>query len=100
MYKLLFVMALACQPGDRLFDLHGKLPRNSQFMDLVITVQPFYARVYIYPPGVPDGFQQCCGDKPTSVLRVPVGDGQFCIRQSQPQMKWQIRGLLRPDIEM
>jgi hypothetical protein len=100
MDKLLLVMALACQPGDRLFDLHGKLPRDSEFMDLVITVQPFYTRLYIYQPGVPGNFQQCCSDKPTSVLRVPIGDGQFCVRQSQPQMKWRIRELLRPDIEM
>ena len=35
MEKLLIVIALACQPGDRLIDLSGKLPRGLQFMDFV-----------------------------------------------------------------
>lgn len=100
MEKLLLVAALACNPGDRLIDLRGKLPRGLQFMDFVVSVEPFYARFYIYQLGFPDSFQQCCSDKSTSVLRVPIGDGRFCIRQSQPGMKWHIRALLRPDIEM
>jgi hypothetical protein len=44
--------------------------------------------------------QRCCSNKPTSVLRVPIGTGRFCVRQSQPQMKWNMRAILRPDIEM
>jgi hypothetical protein len=100
MEKLLLVAALACQPGDRLIDLSGKLPRGLQFMDFVVSVEPFYTRFYIYQLGFPQSRQQCCSNKPTSVLRVPVGTGRFCVRQSQPQMKWTARALLRPDIEM
>ena len=100
MEKLLLIAALTCQPGDRLIDLSGKLLRNLQFMDFVVSVEPFYARFYIYQLGFPDSFQQCCSNKATSVLRVPISDGRFCIRQSQPQMKWHVRALLRPDIEM
>jgi hypothetical protein len=100
MEKLLIVAALACQPGDRLIDLRGKIPRGLQFMDFVVTVKPFYARFYIYQLGYPESFQQCCSNKPASVLRVPVGTGRFCVRQSQPQMKWRVHALGRPDIEM
>ena len=100
MEKLLIIAALACQPGERLIDLSGKLPRGLQFMDFVVSVEPFYARLYIYQLGFPDSFQQCCSNKPASVLRVPIGNGRFCVRQSQPQMKWRLRGLLGPDIEM
>jgi hypothetical protein len=91
MEKLLLVAALACQPGDRLIDLSGKLPRNLQFMDFVVSMAPFYTRFYIYQLGFPDSFQQCCSNKATSVLRVPIGDSRFCIRLSQPQMKWRVR---------
>jgi len=100
MEKLLIAIALTCQPGDRLVDFGGRLPRDLQFIDLLISVQPFHARLYVYQPGFPKNFQQCCSNKPVSVLRVPVGGGRFCIRQSQPHMKWRVRGLLRPDIEM
>jgi hypothetical protein len=100
MEKLLLVAALACQPGDRLIDLSGRLPRGLQYMDFVVSVEPFYTRFYIYQLGFPESFQQCCSNKPTSVLRVPIGTGRFCIRQSQSQMKWRVRALLRPDIEM
>jgi hypothetical protein len=100
MEKLLIVAVLACQPGDRLIDLSAKIPRGLQFLDLVISVEPFYTRFYIYQLGYPDSLQQCCSDKPNSVLRVPVGAGRFCVRQSQPQMKWSARALARPDLEM
>ena len=93
-------MALACQPGDHLVDLNGKLPRGLQTLDLVVSVSPFYARIYVYEAGFPDSFQQCCSDKRTSVLRVPIVSGRFCVRQSQPQMTWKIRTLLKPDIEL
>ena len=97
---LLAAVALICQPGDRLIDLSGKLPRGLQYMDLIVSVEPFYTRVYIYQLGYPDSLQRCCSNKPTSVLRVPIGTGRFCVRQSQPQMKWSMRAILRPDIEM
>lgn len=100
MEKLLLVAALACMPGDRLVDLAGKIPRNVRSMDFVVTLEPFYARFYIYQPGFPDSFQQCCNGRPTGVLKIPVVDGRFCIRQSQPAMKWTVRALSRPDIEM
>ena len=100
MQWLLIAAALACNPGDRLVDLSNRIPRGLQSLDLVVTVEPFYARFYIYQPGFPDSIQHCCGNKPTSVIKVPVVDGRFCVRQSQPQMKWTVRGLLRPDIRM
>jgi hypothetical protein len=94
---LLIMAALACNPGDRLLD---KIPRGLNSIDLVVTVEPFYARFYIYQPGFPDSIQHCCGNKPTSIIKVPVVDGRFCVRQSQPQMKWTVRALFRPDIQM
>lgn len=100
MEKLLLIAALACQPGERLADLSGKLPRSLQFIDIFVSVEPFYSRVYIYQLDFPGSFQQCCSNKPSSVLRVPVGTGRFCIRQSQPQMKWHIRIMAKPDIEL
>src|ERR1700704_6691128 len=100
MEKLLLVATLVCQPGDRLIDLSGKIPRGLQFMDFFVSVEPFYTRFYIYQLGYPDSLQQCCSNKPTSVLRGPIGAGRFCVRQSQPQMKWSARALARPDIEM
>ena len=42
---LLIMAALACNPGDRLLD---KIPRGLNSIDLVVTVEPFYARFYIY----------------------------------------------------
>jgi hypothetical protein len=100
MEKLLLIVALTCQGNDRLVDLSGKLPRGVQYMDFVVSVEPAYTRIYIYQLGFPDSFQQCCGNKPTSVLRVPIGTGRFCIRQSQPQMKWRMRAIARPDVEL
>jgi hypothetical protein len=66
----------------------------------MVTVEPFYARFYIYQPGFPESIQHCCGNKPASIIKVPVVDGRFCIRQSQPKMKWTVRALFRPDIQM
>ncbi len=82
MEKLLLVAALACQPGDRLIDLSGKIPRGMRSMDFVVSLEPFYTQFYIYQPGF------------------PIVDGRFCVTQSQPQMKWTVHALLRPDIEM
>jgi hypothetical protein len=100
MAMLLLIVALTCPPGERLLDLSDKLPSGVRYVDLVISVKPFYTRVYIYQLGFPDSFQPCCGNKPTSVLRLPVTGGQFCVRQSQPQMEWHIWALLRSDVEM
>jgi hypothetical protein len=100
MEKLLLVAALACQPGDSLIDLSSKIPRSVRSMDLVVSVEPFYTRFYIYQPGFPDSIQQCCTNKSTAVLRIPVLDGRYCVRQSQPQMKWTVRVLLKPAIEL
>ena len=100
MEKLLIVAALACQPGDRLIDLSGRLPHGLQYMDFIVSLEPFYTRIYIYQLGYPASLQQCCSDKPTSVLRVPIGVGRFCVRQSQPQMKWHLRAVASPDIEL
>ena len=104
---LLIVAALACNPGDRLVDLRDKIPRGQHSIDLMVTVEPFYARFYIYQPGFPDSLQHCCGNKPSSIVKVPVSivkvpvvDGRFCVRQSQPRMKWTVRALFRPDIQM
>jgi hypothetical protein len=100
MEKLLLVAALVCEPGDRLINLSSKIPRGMRSMDFVVSLEPFYTRFYIYQPGFPDSVQQCCNGKPAGVLRIPIVDGRFCVRQSQPQMKWNVRALLRPDIEM
>jgi hypothetical protein len=100
MAMLLLIVALTCPPGERLLDLSDKLPSGVRYVDLVISVKPFYTRVYIYQLGFPDSFQPCCGNKPTSVLRLPVTGGHFCVRQSQPKMEWHIRALLRSDVEM
>jgi hypothetical protein len=51
MEMLLIVAALVCQPGERLIDLSAELPRGLQFMDFVVSVEPFYARLYIYQLG-------------------------------------------------
>jgi hypothetical protein len=98
--KLLIVAALACQPGDRAIDLSGKLPRGLQYIDFIVSVEPLYARLYIYQLGYPDSFQQCCSNKAISVLRVPIGAGRFCVRQSQPQMKWHLRAVAGREIEL
>jgi hypothetical protein len=97
---LLIAAALVCRPGDHLIDLSGKLPHGLKFVDLIVSVEPFYTRFYIYQPGYPDSFLQCCSNKPSGVLHVPVIDGHFCIRQSRPQMKWTVRLVLRPDLEI
>jgi hypothetical protein len=43
---LLITAALACNPGDRLVDLRDKIPRGQNSIDLMVTVEPFYARFY------------------------------------------------------
>jgi hypothetical protein len=100
MEKLLIAAMLACHPGDRLVDWSGKFPQGLHVADFVVTVNPIYSRFLIYKPGYPESIQRCCNNKPTSVIRMAVGDGRFCIGQSQLQMKWTARVLLRPDIEM
>jgi hypothetical protein len=68
-----------------LVDLRDKIPRGLNSIDLMATIEPFYARFYIYQPGFPESLQHCCGNKPSSIIKVPVVDGRFCIRQSQPR---------------
>ena len=97
---LLIMAALACNPGDRLVDLRDKIPRGLNSIDLMVTVEPFYARFYIYQPGFPESLQHCCGNKPSSDYQGARGRRPFCVRQSQPQMKWTVRALFRPDIQM
>ena len=100
MHALGLLIALTCQPQDHLLDLSSRLPAGLQFLDLIISVEPFYARVYVYEAGFPERFQTCCDNKRTSVLRVPIKSGRFCIRQSQPKMTWKIRGALKGSIEL
>jgi len=100
MEKLLIIAALTCQPGDRLVDWHDRIPRGIDFADVVITLNPFYTRLLIYPAGHPEQTQRCCNNRQISVLHVPVGDGRFCIGQSQPQMKWKLQLTFRPEVEM
>ena len=101
MEKLLVIAALLCQPGDRLIDLRSKIPREARSMDFVVSLEPFYTRFYVYQPGFPDSSrQQCCDGKPGAVLRIPIVDGRFCVKQSQPNMKWTVRALMMPGIEM
>ena len=100
MDKLVILAALICQSGDRLMDISAKIPRGSHYLDIVISVKPFYSRIYIYEIGFPESIQQCCGNKPTSVLRVPLASGRFCIRQSQAGMEWEMRALLKPDVAL
>ena len=100
MEKVLVVVALMCQPGDRLIDLRSKIPREARSMDFVVSLEPFYTRLYVYQPGFLESTQQCCAGKGSAVLRIPVIDGRFCVKQSQPNMKWTVRALLMPGIEM
>jgi|ERR1700753_667354 hypothetical protein len=95
---ILIAATLACNPGDRLLDFSGKIPAGIKFLDILVTVQPAYTRFYIYQPGFPDSFLPCCGDKASGLLHVPVVDGRFCVRQSQPQMKWRAQIILRPEL--
>jgi hypothetical protein len=41
METLILIAALACQPGYSLLDWSGKLPRELQFLDLVVFVESF-----------------------------------------------------------
>src|ERR1700733_8291153 len=100
MQRVLIAAVLACQPGDHSVDWSSKIPRDLRVAGFVVTVDPFYSRFFIYKPGYPESVQRCCNNKNASIIRMPVGDGRFCIGQSQPQMKWTVRVLPRPDIEM
>jgi hypothetical protein len=44
---LLITAVLACNSSDRLVDLRDKIPRGLNSIDLMVTVEPFYARFYI-----------------------------------------------------
>jgi hypothetical protein len=100
MSSFLFVASLACQTGFALVDWSGRFPAGLHVVDAFITVRPFYSRLIIYPQLMPDQLQRCCGDKTSSVIRLPVGNGRFCISQSQPGMKWKMQVILRPDVAL
>jgi len=70
----LVLIAIACNPGDRLIDLSGKLPASLKTVDLLISVEPFYARLYVYQPGFPDSTQSCCRNLPSSVVTLEIED--------------------------
>jgi hypothetical protein len=40
----LLITAVSCNSGDRLVDLRDKIPRGLHSIDLMVTVEPFYAR--------------------------------------------------------
>jgi len=78
------LIALACQPGERLLDLSGKAPRDMRVPDRVVSVEPFYAGIYIYEAGFPDTFRQCCSNKQTSVLQVRCELAGFAFGKAIP----------------
>jgi hypothetical protein len=100
MEKLLLAAVLACQSGNLLVDWSNRIPLGINFADVIVTVEPFYTRLSIYPVGHPENVQRCCRGKQISVMRLPLGDGRFCIGQSQLQMKWTVRLTLMPGLEM
>ncbi len=95
---ILIAAALACQSGFALVDWSDRFSAGLKYADVVITLSPFYSRVLIYPQESPRELQRCCGNKTTSVLRLPVGNGKYCIMASQPGMKWKMRVFLKPDV--
>ena len=95
---LILAAALSCRPGFALIDWSKQLPPRLSVLDVVVSLKPFYARVVIYPLENPSEEHWCCGNKPASVLRLPVGSGKFCVRQSQPDMNWKMRVFLKPDV--
>src|SRR5436189_5310699 len=86
-----FVSAIACATGFQLVDWSDRISPSFNVVSFVITVEPFYTRLTIYPLEHPDERLPCCGNKPTSVIALPRGDGKFCLRQSQPNMKWKMK---------
>jgi hypothetical protein len=53
MEKVIIVAALVCQPGERLIDPSGKLPRGLQFMDLVSFGRAILCPVLYLSTGIP-----------------------------------------------
>ncbi|MDR3468318.1 MAG: hypothetical protein P4M07_20480 [Xanthobacteraceae bacterium] len=100
MEKLIIAAALACQPGHRLVDWSDRLPAGTYAAEFTITVNPYYTRVLIYRPGHPEEVRRCCGDRPISTVRVPITDGRFCVGRSQPQMTYNVRLALKPDLAL
>lgn len=100
MDKILLAALMTCQPGHRLVDWSAKVPRGIFLADIFVTVEPFYTRLSIYPPGHFDRAQRCCNGRQASVLHVPIEDGRFCLAQSQPQMKWTLRLSFSPGVEL
>ena len=100
MNNLLLVAAVACLPGHRLLDFSSKVTGPNQSVNFVVTIEPLYARLNIYPLGLPNESVPCCGNKQTSVIRLLAGDGRFCLKQSQPQMTWRIGVIIAPEISL
>jgi hypothetical protein len=98
--KILIAALLACQPGHRLIDWSDRIPRGTFLADVLVTVEPFYTRLSIYPAGRFEIVQRCCNGRQASVIRIPIEDGRFCIAQSQRQMKWTLRLSLKPGLEL
>jgi hypothetical protein len=100
MEKVLIAALLACQPGHRLVDWSDRISRGTFWADILVTVEPLYARLLIYSPGRFETVQRCCQGRQAAMLHIPIEDGRFCIGQSQPQMKWTLRLSLRPSLEL
>lgn len=52
-------------------------------LDILITVDPFYSRFYMYPLGHAENIQSCCGNKRTSIVEVP-GRKPPVLHQAEP----------------
>jgi hypothetical protein len=50
-------IAVTALNGEEAFETLSKMT-----FDLMVTVEPFYARFYIYQPGFPESLQHCCGN--------------------------------------
>ena len=100
MEKVLIAALLACQPGHRLVDGSDRISHGTFSADILVTVEPLYARLLIYPAGHFEAVQRCCRGRQVAVMHVSIENGRFCIGQSQPQMKWTLRLSLRPSMEL
>ena len=100
MDKILIAALMACQPGHRLIDWSLRVPRGTFLADILVTVEPFYARLSIYQPGHFETAQRCCNGRQASVMHVLIEDGRLCLAQSQPQMKWSLRLSFNPGVEL
>jgi len=96
--EILLAAMIACQPGHRLVDWSDRIAAGIRGADVVVTIEPFYARVLLYRPDRPNAVQRCCNGKSASVIHMDVTDGRFCVGQSQRQMKWTLHLTFQPGI--